>query len=76
MALAVIVVALVASGAARTSAAPNADLLGACYCKAGKELLCLGQLTEPTCNRRCKDELCDDWYWLERRPCWNWGYGG
>jgi len=22
------------------------------------------------------EELCDDWFWLERRPCWNWGYGG
>jgi hypothetical protein len=27
-------------------------------------------------NRRCAQELCDDWFWLERRSCWNWGYGG
>jgi hypothetical protein len=71
-----VILALGAPGATSTSAAPAAELLGACYCKAGGDLTCLGELTERACDRRCQDELCDDWYWLERRPCWNWGYGG
>ncbi len=51
-------------------------LTGACYCRAAGELGCVDELTEGQCARRCADELCDDWFWLERRPCWNWGYGG
>jgi len=54
-----------------------ADLEGACYCRAGGELRwCVTQLTERACRDRCASELCDDWFWLELRPCWNWGYGG
>jgi hypothetical protein len=33
-------------------------------------------MTEVACTHRCADEICDDAFWLERRPCWNWGYGG
>jgi hypothetical protein len=51
-------------------------LTGSCYCKAAGELHCVVDQTEDQCNRRCAQELCDDWFWLERRPCWNWGYGG
>ena len=51
-------------------------LTGGCYCRIAGELQCLGELTEPQCARRCGDELCDDWFWLERLPCWTWGYGG
>ena len=51
-------------------------LTGGCYCRAAGELRCLGELTERACARRCADDLCDDWFWLERRPCWTWGYGG
>ena len=52
------------------------ELTGACYCRAGGELRCAADLTEGDCGRRCTEELCDDWFWLDRRPCWNWGYGG
>ncbi|OLA99283.1 MAG: hypothetical protein AUG87_08260 [Candidatus Rokubacteria bacterium 13_1_20CM_4_70_14] len=52
------------------------ELSGACYCRATAELRCVPDLTERDCARRCTEELCDDWFWLERRPCWNWGYGG
>jgi hypothetical protein len=49
---------------------------GACYCRAGADLHCSSNLTEVECRTRCTEELCDDWFWLERRACWNWGYGG
>jgi hypothetical protein len=49
---------------------------GACYCRMAAELECTGDLTERECTRHCQESLCDDWFWLERRPCWNWGYGG
>lgn len=52
------------------------ELHGACYCRVAGELTCLAETTESQCRRRCADELCDDWFWLERRPCWSWGYGG
>jgi hypothetical protein len=55
---------------------PRFPLVGACYCEAERELRCAGDLTEGECRRRCEHELCDRWFWLERRPCWNWGYGG
>jgi len=51
-------------------------LTGSCYCMAAGELRCVSDQTEDQCNRRCAQELCDDWFWLERRSCWNWGYGG
>lgn len=49
---------------------------GACYCKMGADRQCTADLTEHECTKRCKESLCDDWFWLERRLCWNWGYGG
>lgn len=49
---------------------------GACYCRAAGALQCTGGLTERECRRRCDEKLCDDWFWKERLPCWNWGYGG
>lgn len=71
-------VALVMISAVTASAATETrwSLTGGCYCRAAGELRCLGELTERQCARRCADELCDDWFWLERRPCWTWGYGG
>ena len=59
---------------ARAEALP--PFLGACYCRAGETLKCTGDLTERDCRRRCDEALCDDWFWKERLPCWNWGYGG
>jgi len=50
--------------------------LGACYCRAGETLQCTSDLSESECRRRCDEALCDDWFWKERLPCWNWGYGG
>ena len=47
-------------------------LLGACYCRAAGALHCTAGLTEPECRRRCDEELCDEWFWKERLPCWNW----
>lgn len=49
---------------------------GACYCKTGADLQCTADLTDRECTKQCQESLCDDWFWLERRPCWNWGYGG
>ncbi len=62
-----------------TSSAEDAartELRGACYCRAAGQLSCVGNLTHAECDRRCAEALCDDWFWLERRLCWNWGYGG
>jgi hypothetical protein len=50
--------------------------LGACYCQAAGTLECTPNLSERECRRQCDEALCDDWYWKERLPCWNWGYGG
>jgi hypothetical protein len=55
--------------------APRA-FLGACYCRVGETLRCTSDLTERDCRQRCDEALCDDWFWKERLPCWNWGYGG
>ena len=49
---------------------------GACYCRAAGALQCIGNLSEAECRKRCTEALCDEWFWLERLPCWNWGYGG
>jgi hypothetical protein len=49
---------------------------GACYCRAAGALECTPDLTERECRRRCDEALADDWFWKERLPCWNWGYGG
>ena len=73
-------IALVMLGAVTASEPADREtrwsLTGGCYCRAAGELRCLGELTEQQCARRCGGELCDDWFWLERRPCWTWGYGG
>ena len=50
--------------------------VGACYCRTAGTLECTAELTERECRRRCDEALCDDWFWKERLPCWNWGYGG
>jgi hypothetical protein len=62
---------LPAAAAART--APGH---GACYCRVGEALQCTANLTERECHRQCDEALCDDWFWKDRLPCWNWGYGG
>jgi hypothetical protein len=51
-------------------------LPGACYCRAAGALHCTANLSERECRLRCDEALCDDWFWKERLPCWNWGYGG
>jgi hypothetical protein len=52
------------------------ELSGACYCRVGATLSCTPDLTHANCRQRCLEALCDDWFWLERLACWNWGYGG
>lgn len=54
----------------------HAEFLGACYCRAMSQLNCVGVLTRAECNKQCAEALCDDWFWMERLTCWNWGYGG
>jgi hypothetical protein len=75
-----IAAAVIACGLAATGAAdaprPRHVFRGACYCRAGADLHCSGNLTEAECRTRCNEELCDDWFWIERLACWNWGYGG
>ncbi len=62
--------------AASFDAEAPATLSGACYCKVQQELQCVGRTTRAECDRRCAESLCDDWFWMERRSCWEWGYGG
>jgi hypothetical protein len=57
-------------------ASRHAELLGACYCRAMSQLKCVGVVTQAECNKQCAEALCDDWFWMERLTCWNWGYGG
>ena len=71
-----LLVAMSLTGAQRSMAQHTLKLEGACYCRIQGRLECFGVLAEPDCARRCVEEFCDDWFWLERRPCWNWGYGG
>ena len=66
---------LVGAGALGPAAEPPV-FGGACYCRAGPVLHCTANLSEPDCRRQCDEALCDDWFWKERLPCWNWGYGG
>ena len=69
--------ALALTAAQGTVAQPTSSpFTGSCYCRAAGELHCVSDQTEDQCQKRCAEELCDDWFWLERRPCWNWGYGG
>jgi hypothetical protein len=69
-------------GGTLVAASPTADsplhteFRGSCYCRAHGQLHCTGGLTLSACQRRCDEELCDEWFWKERLPCWNWGYGG
>ncbi|HYB44672.1 MAG TPA: hypothetical protein VEL75_23050 [Candidatus Methylomirabilis sp.] len=56
--------------------APRAELQGACYCRVTGALQCVGVTSKVECDKRCAEALCDDWFWLERLTCWNWGYGG
>ena len=62
--------------AAAADQAQRFELRGACYSRAAGALTCIGELTRRECDTHCAEALCDDWFWLERRPCWNWGYGG
>jgi hypothetical protein len=77
-ALGLLILAAVCLGGATASAeGPRLPVfVGACYCRAAGTLHCTGDLTEKECQRRCDEALCDDWFWKERLPCWNWGYGG
>lgn len=69
--------ALLALGPTSAPTQPaRSEFTGSCYCRAAGELRCVAEQTEDQCRHRCVQELCDDWFWLERRPCWNWGYGG
>jgi hypothetical protein len=76
LSLAIVATAAAGSGAGNPAADPETAFRGACYCKAGATLQCTADLTERECRRRCDEALCDDWFWKERLPCWNWGYGG
>lgn len=58
------------------SSTAEARLTGACYLRFADTVDCVGETTEAECRRRCDELLCDDYHWLDRRPCWNWGYGG
>ncbi len=73
---AVVSLASLATAASSVQDARHDVLRGACYCQAEGHLNCLGVLTERECNKQCAEALCDDWFWLDRRSCWNWGYGG
>ncbi len=54
----------------------HVEFFGACYCRAMNQLTCVGVVTRAACNKQCAEALCDDWFWMERLTCWNWGYGG
>ena len=72
----VIGLGLLVAAAAIGPAAEPPVLHGACYCRAGPALHCTANLSERECHRQCDEALWDDWFWKERLPCWNWGYGG
>jgi hypothetical protein len=80
LSLAVLALALCAGAPSLVATAEkdarHADLRGACYCRASGQLNCVGVLTNAECNKHCAEALCDDWFWMERLTCWNWGYGG
>jgi len=54
----------------------RSEFLGSCYCRSEDRLSCTADLTLGICRKRCDEQLCDEWFWKERLPCWNWGYGG
>jgi len=64
------------TGARRVEAFRAEIFRGACYCRTAGALRCTGGLSEAECRKRCDEALCDEWFWKERLPCWNWGYGG
>jgi hypothetical protein len=74
----VLLVAAAGFGAEPRAGAADTRLVlhGACYCRAAGALHCTANLSERECRRQCDEALCDDWFWKERLPCWNWGYGG
>lgn len=78
--LRLLVVAMLAAVPAVESRAPDAaaqsEFLGSCYCRSEGRLSCTADLTLGVCRQRCDEALCDEWFWKERLPCWNWGYGG
>lgn len=51
-------------------------LKGACYLTFAERRECVADTTEAECRQHCDDQLCDSYAWLDRLPCWNWGYGG
>jgi hypothetical protein len=53
-----------------------AEFRGACYCRVDTQLMCTANLTDRECDLISKQTFCDEWFWKERLPCWNWGYGG
>jgi hypothetical protein len=67
---------LLAGAAGGAAADAPREFLGACYCREAGTLRCTADLSETECGRRCDEALCDEWFWKERLPCWNWGYGG
>ncbi len=76
IALAVLAVAALAAPRPVADGTVPAELRGACYCRAGGDLMCMANLTGRECALRSRQALCDEWFWKERLPCWNWGYGG
>jgi hypothetical protein len=71
----VLLAGAVADGPAAEPARPGGPR-GACYCRMEDSLHCTANVTQPECRRQCDEALCDDWFWKDRLPCWNWGYGG
>jgi hypothetical protein len=76
--LSLVLLAVAAAGnpAEKSAGGKEGLFRGACYCKTAGTLECTANLTERECRRQCDEALCDDWFWKERLPCWNWGYGG
>ena len=68
-------IALAPAGS-RADEATSRELRGACYCRVQRELMCTANLTARECELRSTHAFCDEWFWKERLPCWNWGYGG
>ena len=71
-----VVLMLLVTLALCTDGVAREPLRGSCYCRASGELHCTADLTEPDCQKHCNEAFCDEWFWKERLPCWNWGYGG
>ena len=73
----IVLLALTVTGYSAQRASPPV-LPGACYCRRAKALNTSQWPSSPDWSAIAgwAEEFCDDWFWLERRPCWNWGYGG